>query len=147
MIEMVIVIVVLVIVSVAVMGRFADSGAFEARGFADQTLASLQYARKLAVATGRKVCVTAPAGSNALTMTMAAARGSSGTCAATVTNPSGKWKTYSGVSYGAALDAKFASDGTASGTALSFSIVGAQNYAILVEPTGYVHCNPVTLCE
>ncbi|SDI18963.1 GspH/FimT family pseudopilin [Propionivibrio dicarboxylicus] len=146
-IELVVVIVVLGILSVAAMAKFVDRSAFETRGFADQTLAAVQYARKLAVATGRKVCVAASVGGNALTMTMASARGSSGTCTTTVTNPSLKWRTFSGVSYGGALGAVFAGDGSASGTALSFTILGDQTYTIVVETTGYVHCNPVTACE
>jgi len=147
LIELVVVIIVLGILSAVLSGRFSDSSAFETRGFADQTLASLQYARKLAVAAGRSVCVTAVSGGNALTMTMAPSRGNSSACSVTVTNPSIKWRSYSGVTYGAAIDAKFAGDGTASGSALSFSVVGAQSYAMIIETTGYVHCNPVTSCE
>lgn len=146
-IELAVVIVVLGILSVAVIGRFVDRTAFETRGFADQTLATLQYARKLAVATGRNVCVTASSGGNALAMTMAAKRGSAESCGTTVTHPSVKWRPYSGVSYGAALNAIFAGDGTASGTVLTFSVVGDHTYAMVVETTGYVHCNPVTACE
>lgn len=147
LIELVAVIIVLGIISVVLIGRFPDSNAFETRGFADQTLASLQYARKLAVATGRAVCVTAVSGGSALMMTMASSRGNSIACSVAVTHPSIKWRTYSGVSYAAPLDAKFFGDGTASGTAMSFSVAGTQTYAMVVETTGYVHCNPVTACE
>lgn len=147
LIELVAVIIVLGIISVVVIGRFPDSNAFETRGFADQTLASLQYARKLAVATGRTVCVTAASGANALMMTMASSRGSSSACSVAVTNPSIKWRTYSGVSYGAPFDVKFFGDGAASGTVMSFSVAGTQTYAMVVETTGYVHCNPVTSCD
>ena len=101
LIELVVVVIVLGILSMALIGRFPDSNAFETRGFVDQTLAFMQYVRKLAVASGRTVCVTAVSGGNALTMTMAPSRGNSSACSVTVTNPSIKWRTYSGVSYGA----------------------------------------------
>ncbi|WP_319243146.1 GspH/FimT family pseudopilin [uncultured Propionivibrio sp.] len=146
-IELIVVIVVLGILSVAAVAKFSDRTVFETRGFADQTLAAIQYARKLAVATGRNVCVAASAGGTALAMTMASGRGRSGACTMTVTNPSVKWRTFSGVSYGAALGVTFAADGTASGTALSLTILGDQTFSIVVETTGYVHCNPVTACE
>ncbi len=146
MVELVMTMVIIGVLAVVVMSRFAKESSFETRGFADQTLAAIQYARKIAVASGRNVCVSAGSGGNALVTTMATARGQSASCTTAVTNPSQKWQTYSGVSYGSALSTTFHGDGTATAVG-SFTISGDSTYTIAVEATGYVHCSPVTSCE
>lgn len=150
LVELVVTLLIVSILAVVALPRFADRALFETRGFVDQTLATLQYARKVAVASGRNVCVVAAAGGNTLTVTMAAARGAAGVCAAAnvVANPAGAWRTFSGVAYGSALATTFGADGTATATVTPhFTVVGDSPYTIVVEATGYVHCNPVNACE
>lgn len=147
LIELIVTLIVLGILAAVVLPRFANQLIFETRGFVDQTVATLQYARKMAVAAGRNVCVSASAGSNTLTMVMAAARGLSGDCVSggtAVTNPAAKWRTYTGVTYGS-LSMTFRGDGSAA--AATFTVTGDGTYTIVVESTGYVHCSPVTACE
>ena len=150
LVELVVTLVILGILAVVALPRFADRALFETRGFVDQTLATLQYARKVAVASGRNVCVGAAAAGNRLTITMAPARGAAGVCVADneVANPSAAWRTFAGVTYGRGLATTFGADGRATATvAPHFTVVGDSTYTIVVEATGYVHCNPVSACE
>ena len=135
-------------IAVFALPRFANKLTFQTRGFADQTVATLQYARKVAVAAGRNVCATASSGGNTLTITMATARGQSQACSGgnVVTNPSAKWQSYTGVTYGSALSTTFYGDGAATAAA-GFTVSGDGTYTIVVESTGYVHCSPVSACE
>lgn len=150
MVELIMVIIVLGILAVVAMPRFANRLTFETRGFVDQTVATLQYARKMAVASGRNVCVSASSGGNTLTQTMATARGQAGNCitaGTVVTNPATKWQMPSGVSYGSALTTTFGGDGSAAAVA-GFTVTGdSTTYTIVVESTGYVHCGSATPCE
>jgi MSHA pilin protein MshC len=57
MIELVMVIVIVGILSAAAFPRFSGNSIFQARGFADQVLATLRYAQKTAIAQHRLVCV------------------------------------------------------------------------------------------
>lgn len=146
--ELVVTLVIVGILAAVALPRFVGSGAFEARGFTDQTLAALQYARKVAVASGRNVCVGASAGGNALGMSMANARGQSQPCrsANVVAPPGASWRRPAGVSYGSSLATTFAGDGSAS-PAGSLLISGESSFTIVVEATGYVHCSALTPCE
>lgn len=148
LVELVVIMIIVGILAVVALPRFASRSTFETRGFADQTMATLQYARKVAVATGRNVCASASSGGNTLTMTMATARGQSQACDSlqVVANPSAKWRTYSGVSYGSALSTTFHGDGSATAVP-GFTVLGDSTYTIVVESTGYVHCSPVSACE
>jgi len=150
LVELIVVMIVLGVIAVTVLPRFADRSAFETRGFVDQTLATLQYARKVAVASGRNVCVSASSGGNTLTMSMATARGAPSACVGSnvVSNPAAKWRTYSGTNYGSALSTTFGGDGAATSVA-SFvvSVSGVSTYTIVVESTGYAHCSSTTPCE
>lgn len=147
LVELVMVIIMIGILAVVVLPRFANRSTFETRGFVDQTVATLQYARKVAVASGRNVCVSASSG-NTLTQTMATARGMSQTCsgANVVTNPAAKWQTPSGVTYGSPWSTTFGGDGSATAVP-SFTVTGDSTYTIVIEPTGYVHCSSATPCE
>ena len=150
LVELVVTLIIVGVLSVVALPRFADRVLFGTRGFVDQTLATLQYARKVAVASGRNVCVSAAAGGTRLTVTMAAARGAAGVCAAAnvVANPAAAWRTFAGVAYGNALATTFGADGSATRTAAPhFTVVGDSTYTIVVEATGYVHCRPVSACE
>lgn len=68
LIELVMVIVILSILSVVVLPKFWDNSAFQARGFADQVLATLRYAQKSAIAQHQNVCVNLAATSVTLTI-------------------------------------------------------------------------------
>lgn len=149
LLELIATMVIIAILAFVAVPRFASRITFETRGFADQTVATLQYARKVAVATGRNVCASASIGGNALTLTMAPARGQAALCsgANVVANPAANWRTFSGVTYGSALNTTFGSDGSATPTpAGGFTVYGDNIYTIAIESTGYVHCNPVTAC-
>lgn len=61
LIELVVTIVILAVLAVTALPRFAKRSDFDQTGFRDQVIASLQYARKIAVASRRNVCVTANA--------------------------------------------------------------------------------------
>lgn len=58
LIELVMVIVILGIISVVAAPKFFDNSVFQARGFADQVLATLRYAQKSAIAQHQNVCVS-----------------------------------------------------------------------------------------
>lgn len=62
LVELVVTMIVVGILAVVALPRFADQGEFNARGFADQARAALQFAQKSAVASRRCVCVAADAG-------------------------------------------------------------------------------------
>lgn len=158
MVELVVTMIVIGILAVVVMPRFANQLTFETRGFTDQTLATLQYARKVAVAAGRNVCVSASSGGITLTMKMASARGGTVDCSSgtAFSNPTGKWQTYTGITYSSALNTIFSGDGSATAgppvpavpVVSSLTVFGdGTTYTIVVETTGYVHCSPVTSCD
>lgn len=97
-IELVTVIVLVGIVSVAALPRFFDRNTFDTRGFYDQTLSTLRYAQKTAIAQRRLVCVTFPtAGSVQLRIASAFGaaacdtdlQGLNGTTPYTITAPAG----------------------------------------------------------
>lgn len=85
MIELVVVIVILAILAAEVWPRFARRRGFDTRGFADQARAGIQYARKLALASGRNVCVAASG--DTLSLAEANGRGRGAACVSAVTNP------------------------------------------------------------
>lgn len=57
-VELVVTIVVIGILAATILPRFANRGDFDQRGAADKVLATLQFARKAAVASRRHVCVS-----------------------------------------------------------------------------------------
>jgi MSHA pilin protein MshC len=57
MVELIVTMIIVGIMAVAVVPRFAEQGAFESRGFRDESLALLRWAQKSAVAQRRTVCV------------------------------------------------------------------------------------------
>lgn len=146
LLELIVTMTVLGILAVVAVRFFPNTLTFQTRGFADQTVATLQYARKVAVASGRHVCVSVTGG-NTLAMTMATARGMAATCSAgnVVANPAAQWKTFSGVAYGSAPSMNFFADGSATPVA-AFKVSGDGTFTIAIESTGYVHCSPVSAC-
>src|ERR1035437_6225693 len=133
LVELIVTMTILGILAAVAIPRFASTSGFQTRGFVDQTVATLQYARKVAVATGRHVCVSVTGG-NTLAMTMATARGQAAACSGgnVVANPSAKWKTFSGIVYGSAPSVDFYAVGTAATTPAgsSFTVNGDVTYTI-----------------
>jgi len=149
LLELIVTMSVLGIIAAVGVRFFPNTSSFQTRGFADQTVATLQYARKAAVASGRRVCLSVTGG-NTLAMTMATARGKAAACSAgnVVANPSAQWKTFSGVAYSSAPSVDFFADGTATLTPVAkFIVSGDGTFTIAIESTGYVHCFPVTACQ
>lgn len=61
LVELVVVLMLMAALAIAVVPRLSSPSGFDERGFHDQALAALQYARKIAVASRRHVCATADA--------------------------------------------------------------------------------------
>ena len=57
-VELITVILILGILAAAVLPRFIDRGAFDQRGFRDQVISSVRFARQQAIAKRREVCIT-----------------------------------------------------------------------------------------
>lgn len=60
MIELITVMVIVGIMGAAIIPRFFDRNSFDSRGFYDQTISTLRFAQKIAIAQRRLVCVTFP---------------------------------------------------------------------------------------
>lgn len=142
MIELVVTLIVIGILAVVILPRFANRLSFETAGFADEALAAVQYARKVAVAARRNVCVTVS--SSSITLTMAILAGSSQPCSGTayVINPAG----------GNFIISPKHSDVTLSGSGITFdgqgrpsaatniTIIGDTNLTLsVVAGTGYAY--------
>lgn len=85
-VELVIVLIIVGILAAVALPRFVGRGVFDTRGFFDQTLVAIQYARQQAVAQRRQVCVAVGAGGLAITRAPLPPPG--GACDATpLTNP------------------------------------------------------------
>lgn len=134
LVELITVMSIVGILAAVAVPRLFDRSTFDSRGFYDQTISTLRYAQKIAVAQHRYVCVAFTANSITLSYGATAACGSdligpTGQTPYTVTAPSGV--TLSG------------------GTPFNFNALGSasapQNitvgrYTITVEAaTGYVH--------
>ena len=142
LIELIVTMILLGILAVYALPRFADRQTFDTRGFADQTRAAIQFARKVAVAKGRNVCISASG--STLALTMAATRGQSVACTGNVINPA-TGAAYSltspvaNVSYSGSLSLTFFGDGTPS-AAGTLTVSGDSNITINVSATtGYVY--------
>lgn len=144
MTELITVIVIIGIMGAVVMPRFFDRNTFDSRGFYDQTISTLRYAQKTAIAQRRLVCVTFPSTSRIVLRTTANFADTA--CNTDLQNPSGTYPagqtTYtvdapSGVVLSGAAAFNFDALGRAS-TAVATITVGS--YTINVEQeTGYVH--------
>lgn len=142
LVELIMIIIILGILAAVAMPRFVDRLAFDTRGFADQTRAAIQFGRKVALATGRNVCVNASG--STLALTMANGRGQGAACSPDVINPA-TGAAYSitspsaNVSYSNALSPLiFRGDGSPS-AAGSLTVQGDSNITINIDgATGYV---------
>lgn len=157
LVELVAVIVIVGILAAVALPRFFNRSDFEARSFSDQTLATLRYAQKSAIAQRRLVCVAFSAsgavpstvslriatafvstdctGANGVDLTLP----SSTTCLANqICAPNGiVFSPASGsVTYPAAFT--FSALGQAS-AGQTIQVTGAPNAIIIERETGYVH--------
>lgn len=144
LVELITVLVIVGILAVAVMPRFFDRTSFDSRAFYDQTISTLRYAQKLAIAQRRFVCVEIAGGVITLTYdktppsvahTAAACPGS------TLINPTTGASPYtmvapSGVTVTAA---NFNFDALGSTAAKQTITVSGYGDVIVEAGTGYVH--------
>jgi MSHA pilin protein MshC len=133
-VELVVTMIVIGIMAAVALPRFANRQTFETRGFADEALAAVQYARKLAVATRRNVCVNLSG--TTLTLTMATLAGSTQTCTADVANPAGGSSyaitpRHNDVTFGGAFSVTFDGQGRPAAAA-SVTITGDGTYTLSV---------------
>ncbi|HEU0187962.1 MAG TPA: type II secretion system protein [Gallionellaceae bacterium] len=143
MTELITVIVIVGIMSAIVMPRFFDRNTFDARGFYDQTIATLRYAQKTAISQRRLVCVTFPSTSRIVLRT--AANFGAAACDTDLQNPSATYPagqtTYTidapaGVVLAGAADFNFDSLGR---TSLALAPITVDVFTITIDQeTGYV---------
>lgn len=136
MTELITVMVIVGIMVAMVAPRFFDKNTFESRGFYDQTISTLRYAQKVAIAQHRYVCV-AITGGNTIMLTQGAGTG----CGNNLVNPAG----------GATYVITAPTDVTVSNATFYFDALGkpslkqsltVSGYATAItveEETGYVH--------
>lgn len=137
LVELVTIMVIIGILAVAAMPRMFDRNTFDSRGFYDQTISTLRYAQKTAVAQHRFVCVAFTTNSITLTYGATAACGSDLTSPAgqtpyTVTSPTAAVTLSSGV------DFSFDALGRAS-TPQDITVSGYPTHIFVEAETGYVH--------
>jgi len=145
MTELITVIVIVGILGAMVAPRFFDKGTFDSRGFYDQTISTLRYAQKAAIAQRRLVCVTFPSAGRIVLDTTA--NFADVDCTANrrdLQNPGGSYPagqtTYT-------IDAP--SGVVLGGTAFNFDALGRTNNTVAItvdsytinidRETGYVH--------
>ena len=146
LIELVAVLVIIGVLAIAAISRFFDTQVFDSRGFNDQTLATLRFAQKTAIAQRRTVCVTFTG--TTVTLIMATAAGASITCIPTtnLTSPTGVTPyvlTAHGSASFSAIPANFQfnSLGQAiiAGQTQVMQVIGASGSITIEGATGYVH--------
>lgn len=129
------------IIAAVAVPRFFDNNVFQSRGFADQVVASLRYAQKVAIAQHRFVCV---AFTNGNTVTYSV--GPTATCGTPLVSPTGA-ASYSvtapsGISF-ASVPANFSFDAQGRPSfappAVTIGVTGAASVITIEPETGYVH--------
>lgn len=137
LVELIVVMIIIGIMSVTVLPRMDGLSAFDSRGFRDQTVATLRFAQKTAIAQRRAVCVTIASTGITLRIASLATAASCGT--GTVLNPPFAARSGSGLAgSGFIFLRQGETDGTGavSGT-ITLAIAGADS--ILIDSTtGYV---------
>lgn len=143
LIELIVVIIIIGILAITVIPRFANRSNFDARGFYDTTLATLQYAQKSAVAQRRQVCVTIDASSISLKIDPSYGVNS---CANNLAGPDGKapytLTAPTGITLSpATTNFSFAPSGVPS-AAQRFTVSELPNKTITIDGvSGYVYSN------
>ena len=135
--ELITVIVIVGILSAVAIPQMFDRGVYDSRGFYDQTLATLRFAQKSAIAKRKFVCVAFPA-NNSITLTFGTTAG----CAdGTLLGPAGTnypivntRATYAGFPL-----AGFSFDALGKSIAQNIQINGYPVAIIVEGETGYVH--------
>jgi MSHA pilin protein MshC len=142
MTELITIIVIVGILSAMVVPRFFDRNTFDSRGFYDQTISTLRYAQKVAIAQHRNVCVTytlpAP---GTITLRIASANGDASLCDTQLTTADGTVgytiTAPAGITFDALpADFNFNALGRASAAVAPIAVGG---YTITIDQeTGYV---------
>jgi MSHA pilin protein MshC len=134
--ELITVIVILGILSAVALPRFFSVNTFDSRGFYDQTITSLRYAQKAAIAQHRYVCVTVAA--NTLTLTWGTTTACSG---GNLPSPSGQSAYSVSAPSGVTVsNAAFYFDALGKpGSAQSITVSGNSSAITVEAETGYVH--------
>lgn len=134
LVELVTVMVLIGILAAVTLPRFVGRGVFDTRGFFDQTLVAIQYARQQAVAQRRQVCVAVAVGG--LSITRAQLPPPGGVCDGTpLTNPAtgAAYIVAPPVNSGLVIDGI---NGTALPLALSFDPLGRPNATVALRIAG-----------
>lgn len=139
MTELITVIVIMGILAAAVLPRFFDRNTFDTRGFYDQTISTLRYAQKTAIAQRRLVCVTFPTTSS-IQLRIASSFGLAA-CDTDLSNPGGGTSYVVNAPSGVTLSGAAAFNFDALGRATTaVAPISVASYTINVDQeTGYVH--------
>lgn len=133
MVELVVTMVIIGIMAFVALPKFDSLGAFDARGFRDQTVSTLRFAQKTAIAQRRAVCVTTSG--TGVTLTIAAAATDSSGCSGATLNPPFTAKAGTGL---AVTSFNFLRKGETDATSnVTLTVSGADDISIDYE-TGYV---------
>lgn len=147
LIELVMVMILVGILAVAIIPRFANKSAFDAKGFFDQSINMVRYAQKVAIAQRRDVFVNVSANTICLTY-VADAACSSTVVANQVINPADQvWFKkdatsfkQAGGAFGASVSFSFNALGKPSaGTSISLTADSVTQTIKVEADTGYVH--------
>lgn len=139
MTELITVIVIMGILAAAVLPRFFDRNTFDARGFYDQSISTLRFAQKTAIAQRRLVCVTFPTTSS-IQLRIASSFGLTA-CDTDLSNPGGGTSYVVNAPSGVTLSGAAAFNFDALGRATTaVAPIAVASYTINVDQeTGYVH--------
>ena len=139
LVELVATIIIVGILAIVALPRFFNQTDFDGRGFNDETLSTLRFAQKTAVAQRRQVCATFTAS----TVILRIATTFGGACDRDIVSPNGttpyQITARTGVTFNptpAALS--FNPDGSVSAAA-SIQVNGMPNLITVVMSTGYVY--------
>ena len=146
MVELIVILIVISVLAIFVGGRISNS-AMQTRAFADELRSQVQFARKVAVAQRRRVCVHVGPSESQLYYSNAAGdacpgadavAGPTGTAPFTVAVPAGTSVTAVTFQFDA-LGRQRSAAGTPAATALLLNVSGDGSYQLSIQPeTGYV---------
>lgn len=136
LVELIAVMMIVGVLAVVAVPRFFGSGGFDSRSFYDQTIATLRYAQKAAIAQHRFVCVAFTA--NSITLT----QGTTNACGGTLASPAGTAayviNAPNGVTLAGGANFNFNSVGQPS-AGQSITVSGYAVPITVEAVTGYVH--------